>query len=69
MAENNMDTVLKRALHYVECYDMHFPQSGADAVVAELRADIAAQPVVAADVECPEGCKKCDMSNGEPTWI
>ena len=36
--ENSMDTVLKRALHYVECYDLQFPTSGAGWVAAELKA-------------------------------
>lgn len=35
--ENEMDTVLKRALHYLECYAALYPLSGADAVETELR--------------------------------
>lgn len=39
--ENEMDTVLKRALHYVQCYTMHWPTSGASDVAEELRQEIA----------------------------
>ncbi|MGI9307221.1 MAG: AAA family ATPase [Gammaproteobacteria bacterium] len=35
--ENEMDTTLKRALHYVECYHSHWPTSGARYVAEELR--------------------------------
>lgn len=38
--ENEMDTVLKRALHYVECYALHWPDSGASDVAEELRQEI-----------------------------
>jgi hypothetical protein len=38
--ENEMDTLLKRALHYTQCYDMHFPTSGASDVIKELIEEI-----------------------------
>lgn len=38
--KNEMDTVLKRALHYVECYSLQFPHSGAQDVVIELQNEI-----------------------------
>ena len=41
--ENEMNTVLKRALHYVQCYAVHWPTSGASDVAEELRQEIAAQ--------------------------
>ena len=41
--ENKMDTVLKRALYYVECYALYWPNSGAEGVAEELRQEIIAQ--------------------------
>ncbi|MEE8597936.1 MAG: hypothetical protein V3S69_00160 [Dehalococcoidales bacterium] len=36
-----MNTVLQRALHYVECYHLQFPHSGAGTVAVELALMIA----------------------------
>lgn len=44
---NQMDTPLERALHYVECYAMHFPTSGADGVAKELKELIEALDAIA----------------------
>ena len=39
---NDMMTIEQKALHYVECYDLHFPDSGAGEVAKELRKSIEA---------------------------
>lgn len=33
---NDMSTPIHRALHYVECYALHFPYSGAEDIALEL---------------------------------
>lgn len=48
--ENKMDTVLERALHYVECYALYWPNSGAEDVAEELRQEIIAQQGITPDV-------------------
>lgn len=35
--ENDMSTPIHRALHYVECYELQFPGSGARQTATELR--------------------------------
>ena len=36
VCENDMSTPVHRALHYVQCYALRFPTSGADEVTLEL---------------------------------
>ena len=53
MFVNDMSTPIHRALHYVECYALHFPDSGARDVAEELLSLLENRPTpVAAEAAC-----------------
>ena len=57
MFVNDMSTPIHRALHYVECYALHFPDSGARDVAEELLSLLENRltPVAAEDACAPDG--------------
>ena len=55
MFVNDMSTPIHRALHYVKCYALHFPDSGARDVAEELLSLLESGPTpLAADAARPE---------------
>jgi hypothetical protein len=72
--ENTMQTLTERALHYVECYALHFPNSGAGDVADELRSaaipDATCNEVVTALRNILETAREAprDEERGRHTW-
>ena len=62
--KNEMTTLLRRALHYVECYQDQFPSSGAKFVAEELFERIMEEsPEEQSNLSCPS-CQGEDIHRG-----
>jgi hypothetical protein len=63
MFENDMSTPIHRALHYVECYALFFPHSGAKDVAQELLSLLTEERSTPHAPDPPKRCPKCGIGH------